>query len=269
MSEPLVFIPSYRRDRLRSLESMAGADILERTALVVHPDEVDRYRKHGVQVISCPVQGELGAVRRWLMDNHRGRFMVQMDDDLRFAVRVSGGKFRQPEGPHEVDQMFDRVFALLEEAPLVGVRQRGGANRSIPPLEVSTRQCMFHALDVTAAKDNGWSFKSCVFEDFDYTLQVLRSGYENAVLNTHVIDQSESNAPGGVAEYRDNDRMSRDALDLALDHPGFVRVIEKQGWRGMDTRTDVTVQWKKALASADKKTDLDIGLYEDLWWPVS
>ena len=56
MSEPLVYIPTYNRDRLPSVENMRGTRILERTALVVHPDEVDRYAHHGVRVISCPVQ---------------------------------------------------------------------------------------------------------------------------------------------------------------------------------------------------------------------
>lgn len=267
MNEPTIYIPTYQRGHLRTLESMEGTRALSHTALVVHPDDVHKYTDYGVRVVSCPAQGELGAVRRWLMDNHEGRFMIQMDDDLRFAVRRpdAEGKFRQPEGPHEVDDLFDRVFTLLQEVPLVGVRQRGGANRSTPPLETATRQCMFHGIDVHAARENGWTYKSSVFEDFDYTLQVLTSGYENAVLNTHVIDQGESNAPGGVAEYRDDRRMEQDAVDLAMEFPGFVRIVKKKGWRGMDSRTDVTVQWKKALNSTTKKTDLDISLYEDIW----
>lgn len=266
---PLVYIPTYQRDYLRSLESMAGTKILERTALVVHPDEVSRYDRYGVQVIPCPVQGELGAVRRWLMDNHEGDVMVQMDDDLRFAVRRldEQTKFRPPEGPEEVDEMFDRVFTLLNDFPLVGVRQRGGANRSTPPVETSVRQCMFHGIDVHAARDNGWEYESSVFEDFDFTLKVLTSGYENAVLNTHVIDQGESNAPGGVAGYRDNRRMQQDALNLAMDFPDFVRIVAKKGWRGMDFRTDVNVQWKKARDSAPERfPHPDLSLYEDLWW---
>lgn len=269
MDEPLVYIPTYKRDTIRTLENMKGAKILERTALVVHPDDVDRYAKFGVQIVPCPAQGELGAVRRWLMEHHAGDFMVQMDDDLRFAVRRldEPGKFRLPDGPDEIDQMFERVFALLTEVPLVGVRQRGGANNSTPPVEASTRQCMFHGLDLRAAREHGWEYKSSVFEDFDFTLQVLTTGYQNAVLTTHTIDQGESNAPGGVAGYRDNDRMQNDALDLAMDYPDFVRIVAKKGWRGMDFRTDVNVQWKRALASAkERHTDLDVALYEDLWW---
>lgn len=268
MSEPLVYIPTYKRDTIRTLENMKGAKILERTALVVHPDDVARYDKYGVQVIACPAQGELGAVRRWLMEHHEGDFMVQMDDDLRFAVRRldDPSKFRLPDGPDDIDHMFERVFTLLTEVPLVGIRQRGGANRSTPPVEASVRQCMLHALDMRAAREHGWTYKSSVFEDFDYTLQVLTSGYQNAVLNTHTIDQGESNAPGGVAGYRDNARMQQDALDFAMDYPDFVRIVTKKGWRGMEFRTDVNVQWKRALASADRKTNLDIDLYEDLWW---
>lgn len=267
MSEPLVYVPSYNRDHLPVIENLRGTAIIEHTALVVHPDEVERYSHHGVQVVSCPVQGDLGTVRRWLMDRHEGRFMVQMDDDLRFAVRREDDptKFRLADS-EDIDVMFDRVFQLLEEVPLVGVRQRGGANRSTPPMELAVRQCMLHGIDVHKAREEGWSYKPCVFEDFDYTLQVLTSGYQNAVLTTHTIDQSESNAPGGVAAYRDNSRMRNDALDLSLDFPGFVKIVEKPGWRGMDVRTDVNVQWKRALASAaERKTDVDVRLYEDVW----
>lgn len=269
MEDVLVYIPTYKRNTLKSVESLRGTKILERTALVVHPDEVSRYRHFGVQVLPCPAQGELGAVRRWLMENHEGDVMVQMDDDLRFAVRRQDdpGKFRLPTGPNEIDKMFNRVFALLEEVPLVGVRQRGGANRSNPPVEVAVRQCMFHGINVRVARENGWAYKSSVFEDFDYTLQVLTSGYENAVLTTHTIDQGESNAEGGVSDYRDNARMQRDALDLAMDFPDFVRIVTKKGWAGMNFRTDVNVQWKRALASSrETKTSLDVGFYEDLWW---
>lgn len=271
MTEPLVYIPTYKRDSLRTLENLQGTEILKRTALVVHPDDVDKYEKYGVQVVACPVQGELGAVRRWLMENHEGQYMIQMDDDLRFAVRREDepSKFRLPESPDEIDEMFRRVFTLLTEVPLVGVRQRGGANRSTPPLEAAVRQCMLHALDVWKAKEEGWVYKSSVFEDFDYTLQVLTSGYQNAVLTTHTIDQAESNAPGGVAGYRNNTRMERDALDLALDYPDFVRIVAKKGWRGMEYRTDVNVQWKRALASSASHTSLDPEFYEDLWWQTA
>lgn len=268
MEEPLVYIPTYGRDTLKSLENLAGTKILERTALVVHPDEVPRYERHGVQILPCPVQGELGAVRRWIMEKHQGPFMVQMDDDLRFAVRRTDapGKFRMPDGPDEIDEMFDRVFALLQDVPLVGIRQRGGANRSTPPLETCVRQCMFHGLNVDLAKEHGWTYQSSVFEDFDYTLQVLTSGFENAVLTTHTVDQGESQAPGGVAVYRNNTRMQKDALDLAMNFPDFVRIVTKKGWRGMDFRTDVNVQWKRAFASSGEVSRLDVRFYEDLWW---
>lgn len=269
MTEPVIYIPTYQRRNLKTLESMAGSKSLEKVTLVVHPDDKDSYRHYGVRVLACPVQGELGAVRRWLMEHDDCQYQIQMDDDLKFAVRRTDdpGKFL-PASPEDIDEMFHRVFTLLREVPLVGVRQRGGANRSKPPFETSVRQCMFHALDVWAARENGWAYKSSVFEDFDYTLQVLTSGYENAVLTTHVIDQSESQAPGGVAAYRDNARMQRDALDLAMDYPDFVRIVAKKGWRGMEFRTDVNVQWKRAFASSASPTRADLSLYEDLWWPT-
>jgi len=124
---------------------------------------------------------------------------------------------------------------------------------------------MLHGIDVQAAREHSWHYKPIVFEDFDYTLQVLTSGYENAVLTTHVIDQAESQAPGGVGEYRDNARMEQDALDLAMEFPGFVKIVRKQGWAGMEYRTDVTVQWKRALKSGGGVVTDNADKYLDRW----
>ena len=51
MDDVLVYIPTYKRNALKSVESLRGTEILERTALVVHPDEVSRYSHFGVQVL--------------------------------------------------------------------------------------------------------------------------------------------------------------------------------------------------------------------------
>ena len=61
----------------RAVAGLLADAVSERTALVVHPDDVGMYAKYDVQVIPCPVQGELGAVRRWLMDTHEGDVMIQ------------------------------------------------------------------------------------------------------------------------------------------------------------------------------------------------
>jgi len=91
-----------------------------------------------------------------------------------------------------------------------------------------------------------------VMEDFDLTIQLLRMGKPNAVIYQYCWNQSGSNADGGCSQYRTLEMQAQAAHQLAKLHSGFVKVTEKQSknWKGMVTRTDVIVYWKKAYESS-------------------
>jgi hypothetical protein len=89
-------------------------------------------------------------------------------------------------------------------------------------------------------------------EDFDVTLQLLRKGHRNAVLNQWAQDQGTSNAPGGCSTYRTPEVQAAGAYGLQKLHPDFVTVVDKetkQAWGG-GVRKDVRIAWKKALESS-------------------
>jgi hypothetical protein len=89
-------------------------------------------------------------------------------------------------------------------------------------------------------------------EDFDVTLNLMRQGHGNIVLNHMVHDQHGSNLAGGCSQYRDNIVQRAGAIGLKKLHDRFVSVVEKTtktAWGGA-TRTDVRIQWKKAYESA-------------------
>lgn len=94
-------------------------------------------------------------------------------------------------------------------------------------------------------------------QDIHATLELLRRGHPNFLLQEFCWNQVKGgNAPGGCSTYRDKAWQHEHVMRLKELHPDFVKVMEKrpkQGWdQGMDTRTDVTVYWKKAYASSSR-----------------
>ena len=93
-------------------------------------------------------------------------------------------------------------------------------------------------------------------EDFDMTLQLLRLGYSNLLVNWIVQNQSGSNLQGGCSQYRNVQTQELAAHMLKEHHTDFVRVVIKQtqvAWTGMKQRTDVVISWKKAYSEGATK----------------
>jgi hypothetical protein len=264
-------VPTYRRTNLQqqvTLKSLNGTVLAnaDRVVLVVHPDEVRALRAFGWPMLECPVQGRIGAVRQWILDNHDvgvlGPHIYMLDDDLTFFARRldDPGKFRTLTGPHEVDLILDRVSALLRQVPVAGITSRSGGNRLEPPTKSNTRTPGSIGLNVPKVRRIGARFDRVTLqEDFDFLLQVLRAGHRVEVLTTHCAEAGQSNAEGGCSTERDAERQAEAAHRLKELHPGFVTVVEKEAksWgQGMTTRTDVRIQWQKAHQSGVELLDL-------------
>jgi hypothetical protein len=266
-----VYVPTYRRAtpaQQVTLKSLSGTVLAERggVVLVAHPDEVRALSAMGWPVLECPVQGRIGAVRQWILDTHDvevlGPRVYMLDDDLTFfALRLDEpAKFRTLAGPHEVDTILDRVAALLRQVPVAGITSRSGGNRLDPPTKSNTRTPGSIGLNVPWVRRLGARFDRVTLqEDFDFLLQVLRSGHRVEVLTTHCAEAGQSNAEGGCSTERDAERQAAAAHRLKELHPGFVTVVEKEAksWgQGMTTRTDVRIQWAKAHQSGVELLDL-------------
>ncbi|HEX7962207.1 MAG TPA: hypothetical protein VF493_19995, partial [Terriglobales bacterium] len=157
--------------------------------------------------------------------------------------------------PKEMLQLFSAWRDWLKNGYFhVGLSQRQGNNRIEQDDVWNTRMNSVYCHDVEAQRRRKlrWD-RTPVMEDFDMTLQLLRSGVQNRVSYKFAHDQNASNTAGGCSLWRTNDVQKQGAERLAELHPGFVRVVTKKtknGWFGDQERADVVVSWKKAYESS-------------------
>ena len=175
--------------------------------------------------------------------------LVMLDDDIVFAARRKDepSKFREME-PEDYDEMFDKLKFLLNGYAHVGISHREGANRNTSEFVSVSRQMRVLGYQKPVLRALGIRGRTEVMEDFDVTLQLLRHGMPNVLLNNWVHNQGGSNVSGGCSTYRTPDLQRESANHLADLHAPFVKVVKKStktSWGG-EARTDVTVYWKKA-----------------------
>lgn len=254
-----LYIPTFRRtDRQRTWDQIPER-WRARTFLVVRPDEerVMRDKGYPVVVIDEDVPAGLAPTRQWIVDQHDvdllGPHAFMMDDDFYFFRRRTDDptKFLRLEPMSEdVGLLMDAVAEMFHYAPLAGIAGRAGANRNTEPYLLNTRVYGCWGVDVEVMRREAFDAgRVPVMEDFDLHLQFLERGYPMLVLNTHCKDDRGSNTEGGVSEYRDESAQKASAELLASLHPEFVKVRTATAWKGMGTRYDVTVQWKRAYAA--------------------
>ena len=225
--------------------------------LVVQPQEERLYEHIGrTEVLPDNIKG-IAATRDWIIHKMDDGPVCMFDDDLHFAVRREDDptRFRQPE-VHDIRAMINAVDASLEEFPHVSIGSREGGNRVTEPVSYNTRMMRVLAYDRAVLREHQIYFSPMeVMEDFHVTLQLLRLGYDCAVLNAWVSNQAGgSAAPGGCSTFRTLDLQAANAHRLAARHPGFVKVVQKKtktAWGGQE-RTDVVVQWKQAAAAGKR-----------------
>ena len=160
--------------------------------------------------------------------------------------------------PDENEYLIDQIDELIDDYAMVAVSAREGNNRAgvgpFPLLKECTRSMRLYAFrteDYLSIEAN------CLpeMEDFDTTLQLLRSGRKNAVLFYWAQGHADCNYTGGCSIYRTaktHDKICRQLLKL---HPEFVKLRQKNNKReqgGFGNRTEVTISWKKAYESSQQ-----------------
>lgn len=257
----IIYIPS--RGRLVKQPTYdtlvdSGFDVV----IVCPPEEVRSHESKRRAALACPVQGIM-ATRQWIVDNATDRKVLMFDDDLRFAERTlaNPGRFVNADA-RSVRTMLLRLEALLDQVPLAGLGNRGGANRVEPhniPVAMNKRLFDVHCLDTEWFHREGIRYRQEFMEDFDVSLQAHLKGYPSALLTTHTKDNiGGANAGGGCSMYRTLDRQARAARQLAATWPGFVSIREVQAkskgeW---STRIDVKVKWVEAFKAGVELRDL-------------
>lgn len=248
----ILILTRGRANKQTTWENLPPA--LQRRAIILaHPGDVfpERY-KHRVAYNPPWITG-ISDKCQWVIDTF-GPKVCMLDDDLVFATRRDDDatKFREST-PGELEALFKDIEWMLGDYAHVGVSAREGANRNTELVLYNGRMTRVLAYNVPEIRKCGVRFDRLkVMQDFDMTLQLLRAGRSNAILNTFVHNQNGSNTEGGCSLFRTEEVQTEAANMLAELHPGFVKVVQKHtktAWGGKE-RTDVIIQWKKAYESA-------------------
>ena len=235
----------------------------KRTVYCVRQDEIEQYRKvlpEEIKIMNVGKPKNLSEKRVIIAENIKAAgedSFLTCDDDVMLYVRKGSDDWhlRYPEG-HEVEWMLSRFDDFLQDYPMVGLSPREGNNRTgagaFPLIRECTRSMRFYAFRTKDLLEID-SGRLPEMADFDTTLQFLRRGQKNAVLYYWAQGQPGSQHPGGCAAYRTSETHDVVCRKLAELHPGFVTLRQKANkghQHGFGTRTEVTVQWKKAYESS-------------------
>lgn len=246
-----IVIPTYGRHLRQTTYNNLPFHWQEQTTLVVQLREMELYPNYNLIVLPDEIR-TIRETRHWLIHDCpqlRGDHIVMLDDDMVFAARRTDEptKFREMD-ICDYDDMFTDLEKTLRTFAHVGISHREGANRNTDPYVEVSRQMRVLAYQKFALRAMNISGRTKVMEDFDVTLQLLRHGLPNRILNRWVHNQGGSNTAGGCSELRTDEVQHDSAHHLADLHKPFVKTVTKTtktSWGGKE-RTDVTIYWKKA-----------------------
>lgn len=263
-----IYIPSRGRAHQIGTDSTLlrlPPDHRARTTIVTHESEhqlyLDAVREafpdSGVGVWSAGDYENI-AVKRHRIGQHVARMeqpsFLMMDDDVDFLIRKGDDVWNlRACTDEEVGELMDFIAEQLIFYAQVGVSAREGQNR----WGVGPRRTLV-ALNTRLMRIVGYQTEAFlsvehnrvpVMEDMDVNLQLLRQGRDNLLICYWANGQRMTNAPGGCSIWRTLEVHNAAAERLAELHPGFVTTrlkTNKTDADGLGTRTEVTVQWKRA-----------------------
>lgn len=248
----LIAIPSLgRADQKNHTFERLPAAVRNSAKLVVGKADRKAYadRFGSENILVTPAKG-IGKVRQWIVERAPADLVCMLDDDLAFFERRKDDATKLLlASPASVAAMFKQIAKELKQLAHIGVAAREGANRCTDQIMFNTRMLRVLAYDTKVLHKEKVSYARLpVMEDFDVTLQLLRKGYANGVLNTWAQDQGTSNAPGGCSTYRTMEVQAEGAHGLKKLHAEYVTVVQKEtkGAWGGGVRTDVRIAWKRA-----------------------
>lgn len=268
----LLTVPTYRRHSNGEAQTLDHWPESIPLTLVVREEESAEYRsllresqrtRDDIWEIPTGAVSGIATTRQWIVDEalRRGHDkIVMIDDDLHFIVR---GKVGQDEPgwdyklrPCELSDfvcLVDWLDGVLEKYQHCAVSMREGNNRT-PGLGVY-EECT-RGIRVVGYRTEEFAAGRVRFreevegrEDLDVTLQMLRLGHPNVVTFHWAQGQRSADAPGGLQGSRNGAQLDRTAELLTELHPGLVRTRQKYNRSGAMAgwRTEVTIQWKRAL----------------------
>lgn len=260
-----IYIPSTAREDVNMTFLALPMEWRKQLTIVVSKGERLAYLKRlpkYANVVECPYRG-IGKVRQWIIDKTESKYVLMMDDDLRFATRVKKGEVKlRPCDQDDVGTIVETLFKYMmrEKYVHVSLAKRTEASFFLCDHRIVVRQNNVHGFNVRKMrrlKKKGVRFdKLQLMEDFHVTLRLFELGYPNKVLFDYTWDQRGSNYRGGCSTYRTRKAQKLAALQLRDMHPDVVEVVKKEvkaaaSWQGMKTRYDVRIQWRKSYTGEE------------------
>lgn len=243
-----------RPEKQPTLQFLLDAKI--QPELIVQKHEHRAYRRRWpVPITVLPKDvTKLHTTRQWLLDNTDHRYLVILDDDLRFATRVDNEGHYRASSPRQVRMMMKALVRALKHRAHASIASRQGASFQTEKYLESTRMQRILAYDLRKVRKARARFDRInPLSDFDMTLQLLRAGLPNRVLFKWVQDETGGfGAPGGCSIWRTPKRLRKAQKKLfRMWGPGIV-TLSKRKFTDGTSRTEVRIAWKKSLPSEDQ-----------------
>lgn len=242
-----IYIPTRGRVGKQITLRSLPESLRRRTWLVVPTEEAGVHAHENI-LVQPPSIRSIAEKRAWIMKQaHKTGIekLTMLDDDMGFYARGPKGLLKEYATDKVVEDLFKWIEDQLDDFAHVGISSRMGNNHVEEDFKTTTR--MMHSLSyylpvaMAHVKFNRVAFR----EDFDYTLQLLRKGYDNIVRYDVCVAPGTYGAKGGCFDERTVEKSNREAELLATLHPGLVKVVDKD-YKGVP-RKEVMVQWKKSL----------------------
>lgn len=244
-----IYIPTRGRVGKQITLRSLPAKLRERTWLVCPKDELSQHKEYHPNVLAQPSSVKsISEKREWIIKQaHKsGEVKLAMiDDDCGFYARGEKGLLKEYATDKLLIQTFAWVEKQLDKFAHVGLSSRMGNNHVEEAIKQTGRMMHFLAYSVDTAVTHIKFNRVKQREDFDYTLQLLRKGYDNLIKYDVCVAPGSYGAKGGCDAERTVAGSDEEAEKLAALHPGLVKVVQKD-YKGTP-RKEVVVQWKKAL----------------------
>lgn len=249
------FIPTLgRMDNQPTMIYLRAGGLLNPT-LVVQPHEYELYRLKypmcSFMRLPKSVKG-ISATRQFILENCESRYMVMLDDDLRFSRKDPADRTKLKETtPQDMADLIAALKSKLLRFAHVGVSLREGNNRKTESHLLNERIIRVVGYDRERMPPSARFDRVPLKQDLDMTLQLLRAGLPNCSLYEWAQDQvAGSNARGGCSTFRDESLSDKAAQMLHDLHPDFVTLVRKKNsnWKGFGSpdRLETRIAWKQA-----------------------
>ena len=264
MGDLVIVIPTYGRVGKQRTLSRFPAQLRNNIILLIRKEETGLHHHNNTLVLPNAYSNGIGKARQFALEYFSRSKLLFLDDDLVFAEWKSAQKSyltipAEDDRHHEilawVEYWLDNGLAHCT----IGCRQMADKHAGVD--KVAGRAMRAMAFDCPTLHKHKIRFDTIdLMCDYYATLSLLTKGYPNVICYQWVQDDmSRSNALGGCSTYRSAELQERTAKQLQAKFPDFVTVVQRKVgngyWKGMQTRTDVRVSWKKAYQAGKARRD--------------